>query len=125
MDARDHLFYGFGQIVYAMALSDGQVQSAERDSLHRQMEEGFQKHQIDYTNTEIIFELLDKEKVFTAEETYKEGLKNMKLGGHKMEPHYKGGFINILETIAMSFPPVTIEERHLLDHFKEDLETVH
>ena len=121
MDAREYLFYGFGQVAYSMALSDGKVQRSEKEKLHDKIEEGLKKHDFDYDFTEIIFTLLDQEDVFTPDDTYNDGIKNMKLGSHKLTPELKNAFSNILETIAESFPPVTIEEQDILTKFRADI----
>lgn len=124
MDAKEYLFYGFGQIVYSVALSDGKVQMEENKLLHDKVNEGLKSRNVEYDYSGIIFDILDGEKVFTPEDTYQEGIKSMKLGSHKMTPEIKTAFIAILEEIAESFPPVTLEEQSLLVRFRKDIENL-
>ncbi len=125
MDAQDYLFYGFGQVVYSIALSDGKVQREEYELLKTKIQDGANKHSLDYGFTDIIFQLLEKENVFSAEESYSNGIKNMKLGGHKMTPDMKIAFEDIVGQVAASFPPVTNEEKNIIEKFKTDLTEVH
>ncbi len=125
MDAQDYLFYGFGQVVYSIALSDGKVQKEEFDLLKEKIREGTRNQKVDYGFTDIVFQLLEKQHVFTAEESYASGIKNMKLGGHKMTPELKEAFVNIASHVAASFPPVTIEEESIVNKFKIDITEVH
>lgn len=125
MDAIDYLYYGFGQIAYSIALSDGKIQREEQEKLHEIIQSNFEKHSIASGNTEIIFEILRKEAVFTVDDTYKDGIKNMKLGGHKLDSDVRKCFVETLEMIGEAFPPTTIDERLIIDHFKQDIETIH
>ena len=124
MDAQDYLFYGYGQIVYAIALADGKVQKEEHRLLHQKVDQGLKTYKIDFDYAGIVFDILDDEKVFTSEDTYTEGLKNMKLGSHKLTPELKTIFGKILEDVAESFPPVTSEEKDYLTRFKSDIESL-
>lgn len=124
MDAIDYLYYGFGQVAYSIALSDGKIQREEQEKLHQIISNNFKKHSVASGNTEIIFELLRRESVFSSEETYKQGIDHIKLGGHKLDDATRTCFIDTLEAIAAAFPPTTIQEKAVLDHFIIDLDQV-
>lgn len=124
MDAQDHLFYGFGQVVYSIALADGNVQREEARKLAEDIETASEKLHISLDAADIIFQLLEREGVFTPEETYSEGIKNMKLGSHKLTEELAEAFRKILIDVAASYPPVTIDERAVLEAFEEDLKSL-
>lgn len=119
MTARDHLFYGFGQIVYCLSFSDGKIQEEEKrklESIVKEVAGGNADLAVQVTH--IIFQLLEKEQLFTSEEMLNEGIKNMKLGDHYLTEELKSMFLKILQQIAEAFPPTTREEMEVVTTFK-------
>lgn len=123
MDAKQSLFYGLGQVAYAVAMSDGKIQREEREKLH-----AFLKHEIsqidgDYDYTDIIFSLLDKEHI-DFETSYNWGIDSMKLGSHKLTHELKWAFLDLLCKVAESYPPSTDREKEIIARFTKDLRTM-
>jgi hypothetical protein len=52
-------------------------------------------------------------------------LNQIKLNSHYLSPELKQTSISIMEKIAVAFPPVTGEERRLIERFKKDIEPIH
>lgn len=123
MDARDHLFYGFGYVAYALALADGAVQYQEHNAIHSAIEKAMKEFTYEFTLADIAFQVLEEEH-FDVKTAYRIGLKNMHLGNDHLTDEYRSKFVKVLEEIAESYPPVTTDEQHLVDQFKEDIKTV-
>lgn len=118
MTAIDYLYYGFGQIIYALSFSDGSIQQAEKKKLAELIEKSTeQDHDLSLQVTQIIFQLLDKEHLFSTEEMFAEGIKNMQLGDQHLTPQKLVLFKKILSDVAASFPPTTENEKAILDRF--------
>lgn len=124
MDAFTHLFYGFGQIVYAVSLADGKVQKEEEKKMHEIVLRNLEAKKIQFDYSDIIFKILKKDDVLNTDQAYEEGIQNMKLGDHLLSAELKNTFIDIMEEIAQSFPPKTSEEQSLISRFKEDLSQI-
>jgi hypothetical protein len=120
MDAKQSLFYGFGQIAYAVAQADGQVQREEREKLHSFLKNEIKNMDADFDYTDIIFQLLDKEHI-NFETSYKWGIDAMKLGSHKLTFQLKWEFLEILCKVAESYPPSTDRENEIIARFTKDL----
>lgn len=124
MDAINYLFYGLGQVAYAVALSDGKVQKEEEKKMHEIITEGLKDLDDELDYTEIIFKVMDHDHIFDPDEAYQEGIQNMKLGGHLLNEQYRKVFVEIIEKIAAAFPPKTEEEMLLLERFRNDLPNI-
>lgn len=116
MTATEHLYYGFGQIVYSLAFSDGDVQVPEKLKLEEIINKSLQQH-ISIQVTAIVFNLLEKDTYMSAEDAFDQGLKNMKLGDNHMNTEMLDMFTNILKQIAIAFPPDTEEEQQIITKF--------
>jgi len=121
MDAYTYLFYGFGQVAYAVDLADGKVQLEEEKKLHEIVLKNLEAKNIAFDYSDIIFKILKKDHIFDSEQAYTEGIENIKLGDHLLTSNLKETFFQIMEEIADSFPPITEEEAGFISRFKEDL----
>lgn len=121
MDNVQGLYYAFGQLAYAVAAADGAIQQEERNALHKLLASKFSDHNVDFDYSEIIFQILAKDhiKVHTA---YEWAMKELKLNKHYLTEKKKSDFIEILQKIAESKKPVTIEEKNVISKFKEDID---
>jgi len=125
MDAINYLYYGLGQVAYAVALSDGKVQREETEKLHELVTEGLSGIRSDLNVSEIIFKMLDHDHVFNTEDSYQNGIKNMNLGGNHLTDEMRKTFVSVIENIADAFPPKVKPEMDNLDRFKSDILEVH
>jgi hypothetical protein len=106
MDAKELIYYGFGQIIFSLALSDGKVQREEVESLNSILGEWLTKiNLIEMDVAGIIFKLQNSENTFTASDSFEMGIKNIKLGDNHLTPQLLKNFTIILNNIAEAFPP--------------------
>lgn len=120
MDSRESLFYALGEFAYAIALADGKIQKQEKETLKKILSEEFKIGEgYDYSN--IIFEILKKDKTQNVQSTYNWAMKEIKLNSHYLSPELKEKFIRVIKTVAEAFLPVTKEETVLLEKFKRDI----
>ncbi len=118
MTAREHIYYGFGQVVYSLAFSDGKIQREERrileEILHNRLESSASKN-----ISAIIFTLLDKDMLLSVQSSFELGIKNMKLGDNHLTPEMINEFNATLLDVAAAFPPNTEEEKEIISQFNE------
>ena len=120
MDATQHLYYGLGQIAYAVADRDGKIQREEKEALQKILHDGMMKMNPDFDITDIIFQILEKEKV-DFETAYKWGMDAIKLGSHHLTPGIKWIFIDIVQHVSEAFPGGDTEEAAIIARFAKDL----
>ncbi len=121
MNPIENLHYAIGEIAYAIARSDGEVQKEERIKFKNIVEAELRCKDYDFDISEIIFNILNKDKTSTSD-AYDWSIKQIKTNSHYLSPKLKETFIKVLEKIAKAFPPVTKEENKLIDRFKKDIE---
>lgn len=121
MEIKDNMYYGFGQVVYAVAMADGEVQKAELENLKTSIEVIREDHGIDMGITEIIFELLQKNDQLPKEEALQNGIKNFHLGDDYLTSDLAAFFDEVLAVVAHASPPSTTEEEKVITEFKNYL----
>ncbi|WP_317897709.1 hypothetical protein [Aurantibacillus circumpalustris] len=121
----ENLHYALGQIVYAIARADGEVQKEERQRLLNIVEAELKNENYNFDIASIIFQVMDKDHCNSVEDTYHLAMKQIRLNSHYLTPSLKTSFITLMEKIAKAYPPVTLEELLLLDRFKKDIEPLH
>jgi len=124
MDNVQGLYYAFGQLAYALAASDGAVQTEEKKALHVLLSRKTKGHDLDFDYAEIIFHILDKDHI-NVRTAYTWAIKEMKLNEYYLTERRKKDFIDILEKIAEVHQPVTLEEKNIIDKFKEEISQLH
>lgn len=122
MTAYEHLFYGFGHIAYAIALSDGEVQKEEEEKLKEIVNHQLELHNVEYDLSSIVFQIVEEDAVFNCDEAFEIGIKNMELGSQHLTDELKKTFIVIANEIAVSFPPFSPEESRYVNKFIDYLE---
>ena len=123
MDAKQQLYYALGQLAYAVAKADGQIQKEEKDKLHKIVTEEVVKYDLDSDIADIIFHILQKDKK-EFETTYNWAIHSMKLVKHYLSDDMKIMFVDILRKVVQAFPPVTVGEKEIIDRFRGDLATL-
>ncbi len=123
MTSLQNLHYAIGQIAYAIAFADGNVQQKERQKFHDIIAAELRCHDYDFNISDIIFQILDKDKIDT-ETTYYWAMKEIKLNSHYLSPQLKKTFIKVIEKIAKAYPPVTDDEKNIIERFKKDIEPI-
>jgi uncharacterized tellurite resistance protein B-like protein len=118
MDAKELLYYGFGQVVYAMAAADGEIQKEEWLKLQEILQEAHNRKEIEMDVTGIIFKLQQNQQTFSSTESLEMGLKNMRLGDHHLTPELYDDFLRVLGKIANAFPPSTADELRVMEIFE-------
>jgi len=121
MTLEEHLFYGFGQIVYAIAKADGHVQSVEDIRFRNLVEREFSSLEPNLDVSQIIF-FLKKQENLDPESAYQLGIKDMEIGKKYLTPERVERFLYIVQEIAKAFPPITQQEQDLITRFQTDLQ---
>lgn len=123
METKQHIYYALGRLAYAVARADDQIQKEEKKKLHDIIMEEVRKHNIDFDYSEIISNILKKnKKVF--ETTYNWAIHSMKLGSQHFTSEMKQQFIDVIKMVIETFPPVIIKPEEVIERFKKDMEVI-
>ncbi len=121
MSPLQNLHIALGELAYAIARADGVIQKEERKTFHDITVAELRCNDYDFDVSEIIFQILEKDKYVDTETAYDWAIKEIKLNKHYLSPQLKETFIKVMEKIAKAYPPVTSEEMNLLERFKKDI----
>ena len=117
----ENLHYAIGEIAYAIARADGEVQKEERLKFHNIVEAELRCKDYSFSISDIVFQILDKDKT-SVTYAYDWAIGEIKTNSHYLSPKLKATFIKVIEKIAKAYPPVTLEENNLIERFKKDIE---
>lgn len=120
MTSTESLYYAIGELAYAIARADGNVQKEEQQRFHDLVAEHLNNKEYSFDVSDIIFQVMTRDKM-DAETTYQWAMNQIKMNSHYLSPELKETFIKVMETVAKAYPPVTIEEQNLIDKFKKDI----
>ncbi len=121
MTPLENLHYAIGELAYAIAAVDGKVRKEQRQKFHDIVAAEIRCKDYDFDVSDIIFQILDRDKEHDAETMYKSAMHTINTNSHYLSPELKDTFIIVMEKVAKAFPPVTPAERKLLERFKKDI----
>ena len=123
MEPIENLYYALGQLAYAIAKADGDIQPEEKLALQSILAEETRDHGVDFDNADIIFRLMERDET-NAIQSYEWAMNELRRNSHYFIPALREKFISALERIARAYPPVVAEEKRLLERFKRELKTI-
>lgn len=108
----DKLYEAFGELVYAVAKADGNIQNEERKALEEVLKD-------DHWATDIIWSFnYEDKKAHSVKEAYAKAIDIFKFHGPFSE--YER-FIEVIEKVAAAFQGITEEEKRIINSFRKDL----
>src|SRR5689334_4058273 len=119
-DPTENLHYALGELAFAVARADGAVQQEEKKRFQQIINDQLKKQNYQYDISHIVFQLMNKEKPDTKT-TYEWAMNVIRVNSHYLSPKMKETFLAVMEAIAEAYPPVTIEEKKVIDLFKKDI----
>lgn len=122
MDSKQHLYYALGALAYSVAKADGKVQREEKEKV-KQIVEGTSNHSMDFGYTDIIFQLLQKDKA-GFKEVYTWAMKSFEIGKYHLTPEMVREFVDIISQVADAYPPNDPEEKALIARFESDIKLI-
>lgn len=123
MEHLQNLYYALGELIYAIAKSDGSFQKEEKNTIHEIISEELKKNNIYVENMELELSYIQKDDV-PIEIVYQEALDEMKRNSFYLDSNLKKEFIITLEKIANAFPPTTSSEQSMIDRLKQDMKSL-
>ena len=121
MTPTQNLHSAIGELAYAVARADGAIQKEERQKFHAIVAAELRCKDYDFDISDIIFQIMDKDKVADTETSYNWAMKEIRLNSHYLSPEMKQTFVKVMEKVAKAYSPVTHEEMNLLERFKKDI----
>ena len=123
MNGTERLYYALGELAYAVAQADGNIQQSEKQALHDMVVKETGKDHHGFDVSEIIFGILQKDAP-NLEKVYGWALREMELYRQHLTDEMRITFVTTLERVARAFDAVSVEERKLLDRFQRDLDAI-
>ena len=123
MEAKQRLFYALGQLAYAVARADGKVQAEEEKKLHEIISAAAKKEDIDYDFAETIFQILDRDHVDSIR-SYEWAMNEIRACSEFLSHPLKEKFLRIIEAVGQAYPPITEEEKKLIQNASKDLKRI-
>lgn len=124
MDGVERLYYALGELAYAVAKADGKVNQEERRKIHDIVIKEAKCHNHNFSISEIIFHILQKEKIFNVEDSYRSAMKEIEICRNYLTDDMKAEFVAVLDKVARAFDSITEEERDIIERFREDIDKV-
>jgi uncharacterized tellurite resistance protein B-like protein len=121
MTPEQNLHNAIGELAYAIAKADGSIQKEEAKKFHDIVAAELRCKDYDFDVSDIIFQILEKDKFISPETAYNWAMKEIKLNSHYLSPQMKETFIKVIEKVAKAYPPVSSEEQKIIDRFKSDI----
>ncbi|MEA3496363.1 MAG: TerB family tellurite resistance protein [Bacteroidota bacterium] len=112
MGQKEKLYDAFGELVYALALSDGEIQSVEIEVLENILKTHHWAKEIKWS---FDYESLKKR---TVEDAYKKAMFIFK--DHGPDPEYKF-MLDVLTKVAEAFEGIVPAEKEIIDKFQKEL----
>ncbi|MDX2173117.1 MAG: TerB family tellurite resistance protein [Bacteroidota bacterium] len=123
MTALENLHYAIGELAYAVALADGEIQKEERLKFHNLVEAELRCKDYNFNVSDIIFQIMDRDKT-SLQDAYDSAMKQIQVNSHYLSPELKATFIKVMEKVAKAYNPVTINEQNIIEKFKKDIEPI-
>lgn len=123
MTPSQNLYYALGELAYAIAKSDGVIQEEEKRILHDIVTSEISRDNIDFDYSEIIFSIMSKDAT-DSETSYGWAMSEIRNNKHYFNESLKSTFDSVLCKVAEAFPPVTPQERSLIERFRKDVEAI-
>ena len=124
MTPTENLHYAIGELAYAIARADGEVQKEERLKFQSIVESELRSKDQAFDISDIIFKIMNKDKTSTKD-AYDGAMKQIHTNSHYLSPELKTTFIAVMEKVAKAYKPITIDEMLLIEKFKKDITSLH
>lgn len=124
MTPLQNLHYAIGEIAYAIAKADGNIQKEEKEKFHAIVAAELRCKDYDFDISDIIFQILEKDKIDAAT-SYAWAMNQLRLNSHYLSPELKKKFTTVAEKVAKAFPPIADSELRMIERFNEDIKSLH
>lgn len=121
MTPQQNLHTAIGELAYAIARADGAIQKEERKKFHDIVAAEMVCKDYDFDISDIIFQILEKDKFIDSKTAYEWAMKEIKTNSHYLSPKLKKTFVKVIEKVANAYPPLTADEANLIERFKKDI----
>jgi len=120
----ENLYYAIGEIAYAVAGADGDIQKSERQKFHNLVNNELEHGNSGYDISSIIFQAMDKDKR-APRDVYDETMRNIRQNSHYLSPEMKTSFKKVVKKMTMAFPKVSPKGAELAARFTKEIEAIH
>ena len=118
-----HIYYTFGQLAYAIAKADEDLNEKEKEKLRDIFVECFSDGSNLADFSEIIDHVLIKSKK-EFESTYNWAIHSLKIHGNQVDTLVKEQGARLLEKVIAEIPSRHIDGNELINRFRKDLDVI-
>jgi uncharacterized tellurite resistance protein B-like protein len=112
MIKRERLYDAFGELIYAIAMADGNVQKEEISALEKLLSKHPWAKEIEWSFN------YEQNKKHSVEESYQRAIEVCKENGPDAEYKY---LLDVMTEVAEAFNGIIPQEKRIIDSFKMDL----
>ena len=112
MVKKERLYDAFGELIYSIAMADGEVQKEEVQALEFLLSQHPWAKEIKWSFN------YENEKKHSTEESYQKAIEICKQNGP--DPEYKY-LLDVMRMVAESFDGIVPQEKKIIDNFRDDL----
>ena len=123
MEHLQNLYYALAELAYAIAKADGQIQFEEKKIIHDIVITELKRNNFYFENLELVVRFIQIDDM-PIETIYTEALDVIKNNSFYLDKSLKEKFIDVIQQIAIAFPPVTESEKSIIDRFKRDINRI-
>jgi uncharacterized tellurite resistance protein B-like protein len=123
MTSLESLYYAIGELAYAIARVDGKVQREEKEKFHEIVSTELNNNEHNFDISDIVFQLMARDKA-DSKTSYEWAIKQLKLNSHYLSPQLKEKMLSIMEKVAEAYPPVTREEKNMIENCRAEIEAL-
>lgn len=124
MNSIENLHYAIGQLAFAVAYADGNIQKEEHECFQHIVVDELKNDDFSFDVSAIVFQILEKDKI-DSDTLYDWAMKEIKINSHYLSPNLKEKFVSVMEKVAKAYPPVTKSETNIIERFKRDINKIH
>ena len=103
MNPVENLHFAIGQLAFAVAFSDGNIQREEREKFQSIVVGELKNKDYNFDVTDIVFQIMEKDKL-DSKTVYDWAMKEIRTNGHYLSPELKEKFVSVMEKVASAYP---------------------
>lgn len=123
--ALENIHRAMGSLAYTIAMSDGEIQTAEKNILLKIANETFKFNDQNSENIKSMFDQLEKQEV-SIQESYEYALDCLKAS--RFDDSFNNGVkhqcVDFMRKVAISFGEVDFKEQSIIDQFIKDIDSI-
>ena len=120
----EEIYYGLGEICYAVTRGEKTNSSKKTEVFHKILEDEFKGQKAEFDAAEIIFQILERGEV-APKTAFQWGLHELKLHSQYLSDSLKQHVISIVNKMASAFQPAGAQAKSFIQNFCQEINSIH